>query len=36
MINILAIISSPNWPLCVLLLSVFWVVFGITKLKLHA
>jgi GntP family gluconate:H+ symporter len=36
MINILAFISSPNWPLFVLLLSVVWVVFGITKLKLHA
>ena len=36
MIHTVAITSSPHWPLFVLLLSVCWVVFGITKLKIHA
>lgn len=36
MIHTVAITSSPYWPLLVLLLSVCWVVFGITKLKIHA
>ena len=36
MIHAVAITSSPHWPLFVLLLSVCWVVFGITKLKIHA
>jgi GntP family gluconate:H+ symporter len=36
MTHALAITSSPHWPLFVLLLSVCWVVFGITKLKIHA
>ena len=34
----LALASSStidNWPIFVLLISVAWVVFGITKLKLH-
>ena len=36
MIHTVAITSSPYWPLFVLLLSISWVVFGITKLKIHA
>ena len=35
MLNCLASNEPSNWPLLVLLLSVAWVVFGITKLKLH-
>ncbi len=35
MINIIASNSSGIWPLLVLLLSICWVVFGITKLKVH-
>ena len=35
MIHTVAISSSPYWPLFVLLLSVSWVVFGITKLKIQ-
>ena len=36
MIQTEAITLSPYWPLFVLLLSIFWVVWGITKLKVHA
>ena len=35
MINTIASTPSIIWPLFVLLLSISWVVLGITKLKLH-